>query len=111
MGLKAGGAMLPPLAWCHLPWAIVAVIAALTLCGCTRDVGLTQADINAALQSGWEGAKIGCQSRFPVSPGHNHAAYARCLNEYVISTLPRVRYPRFVYGNQYETDRAGREGR
>jgi hypothetical protein len=73
--------------------SFIAVAAAVALCACARNVGPTQADTDAALKSGFEAAKADCQSRFPVSPRHNHAAYARCLHEYNASVMSRVGYP------------------
>jgi hypothetical protein len=73
---------------------VIVTAVSLALCGCAGNSGgPTQAATDAALKSGFEAAKADCQARFPVSPGRNHVAHARCLNEYVTSVLLRLRYP------------------
>jgi hypothetical protein len=74
--------------------AIIAAAMGCVLCGCAPKSSPTSADIQAAQLSEIENAKRDCAQRFPITPNHNHAAWARCyVDFYNANILPSFPYP------------------
>lgn len=82
--------------WGQQVRSIIGTATALALCGCAagNNTGPTPAEIEAAQLAQLENAKRDCSERFPITPGHNHVAWAHCyVDFYNIHIIPTVRYP------------------
>jgi hypothetical protein len=74
--------------------ATIVAATTLMLCGCAAHNGPTPAEIEANQLAQIEDAKRDCTGRFPITPGRNHVAWARCyVDFYNQQILPGVRYP------------------
>jgi hypothetical protein len=69
------------------------VLASVALAGCAAQYqGPTQADLDAGIRRDSQIGKETCARSFPISPRTNHAAQARCYNEYFDAVImPRMR--------------------
>jgi hypothetical protein len=70
------------------------VLASAALAGCAAQYqGPTQADLDAGIRRDIQIGKETCARSFPISPRTNHAAQARCYNEYEVAVIrSRMRY-------------------
>jgi hypothetical protein len=70
------------------------VLTSVTLAGCAAQYqGPSQADLDAGIRRDIQIGKETCARSFPISPRTNHAAQARCYNDYEVAVLrSRMRY-------------------